>query len=64
MTRTKLSKLSKEEIIELAIEQNEKMDLLKGYKSALTRKMLETFSSKMLIDCYLKNQKTLKNLAK
>lgn len=64
MTRTELSKLSKKEIIKLAIEQNEKMDLLKGYKSGLTRKMFETFSSKMLIDCYLKNQKTLKNLAK
>lgn len=64
MTKMELSKLSKEEIIELAIEQNEKMDLLKGYKSGLTRKMLETFSSKMLIDCYLKNQKTLKKLAK
>lgn len=64
MTKTELNKLSKEEIIELAVKQNEEMDLLKGYKSGLTRKMLETFNSKMLIDCYLKNQKTLKKLAK
>lgn len=61
MTRTQLNKLSKEELVELAIKQNEQMDELKGYKSGLTSKMLETFNSKMLIDCYLKNQKTLRN---
>lgn len=60
MTRTELNKLSKDELVELAVKQNEQIDALKGYKSGLTRKMLETFNSKMLIDCYLKNQKTLK----
>lgn len=60
MTKTELSKLSKDELVELAVKQNEQMDALRGYKSGLTRKMLETFNSKMLIDCYLKTQKTLK----
>ena len=60
MTRTELNKLSKDELVELAVKQNEQMDALKGYKSGLTRKMLETFNSKMLIDCYLKSQKILK----
>ena len=60
MTRTELNKLSKDELVELAVKQNEQIDALRGYKSGLTRKMLEIFDSKMLIDCYLESQKILK----
>lgn len=60
MTKTELSKLSKDELVDLAVKQNEQIDSLRGYESGLTREILEVFDSKTLIDCYLKSQEILK----
>jgi len=48
---------SKEKLIKIALEQEEKIAKIRGYHSGITEKMLQTFDTATLISCINKNAK-------
>ena len=49
---------SKEKLIKMALEQEEKIAKIRGYHSGLNEKMLQRFDDATLIKCISKNAKT------
>jgi len=47
----------KEELIRMALEQEEKIAKIRGYHSGITAKMLQDFDNVTLISCINKNAK-------
>lgn len=57
-----LNKLSKEELINLAMKQQEEVAEIKGYASGIRAHHLETFSKEQLIDCYKQTERSIERM--
>lgn len=55
--KKELQKKGYDELVKLVLEQDTKIEQLRGYASGLNEKMIRTLDKDMLIDCYIKNQK-------
>ena len=57
MKRKELEKMSREQIIELVMEQDAEIEELRGYPSGLDKNKLKIFDTETMIDLYLRTKK-------
>lgn len=62
MTKTTLSKLTREQLLDLSARIEEIHTELRGYSGGLTRKMMEIFDNETLISLALKSKRNFKSM--
>ena len=60
MTKKQLNAMSKDQLIDIAIDQEQKISQIRGYSSGITSEILRLFDNDTLIRCILDASKTFK----
>ena len=60
MTKKQLNAMSKDQLIDISIDQEQKISQIRGYSSGITPEILRLFDNDTLIRCILDASKTFK----